>query len=260
MTYLEKYRPQAIQFLAACHRISELMYVTGHGGNAAWKLDDNLVLITPTQMNKGKIQLEDLVFIDLSGKKVEGTRNSTGETPMYVNFFRDRPDIKTVMHCHPPYTGAFAITKGTNHLMRPIYPETTTEVGPVPVVPYGEPLTQRLADNFLPFLKKYNAFLMENHGLVIMSPWDIEWCLMTTELLEMTSLSLTAALSLGPIKDITVPDLRNLDNIMKKRGLPSFGAPGVNNSLVELYYPNGAPSVTGFLIHIRHHHFGAIAY
>jgi hypothetical protein len=68
---------------------------------------------------------------------------------------------------------------------------------------------------------------------------------MTTELLEMTSLSLTAALGLGPIKDITVPDLRNLDNIMKKRGLPSFGAPGVNNSLVDLYYPDGVPAVSG---------------
>ncbi len=239
MTYLQKYRPQVDQFLAACHRISQLMYVTGHGGNAAWKLEADLILITPTQMNKGKIQLEDLVFLDLNGKKKEGVRNPTGETPMYVNFFRDRPDIQSVMHCHPPYTGAFAISGEANHLMRPVFPETTTEVGPVPVVPYGEPLTQRLADNFLPYLGKYNAFLMENHGLVIMSPLDIEWCLMTTELLEMTSLSLTAAAAMGTIKDISVPDLHNLDNIMKKRGLPMFGAPGVNNSLVDLYYPNG---------------------
>lgn len=256
MTYLEKYRAQAEQFLAVCHRISQLMYVTGHGGNAAWKLEADLIIITPTQMNKGKIKLEDLVFLDLHGKKKEGTRNPTGETPMYVNFFRDRPDIQSVIHCHPPYTGAFAITKEENQLMRPVFPETTTEVGPVPVVPYGEPLTQRLADNFLPYLRKYNAFLMENHGLVIMSPWDIEWCMMTTELLEMTSLSLTAAAALGAIKDISVPDLLNLDNIMKKRGLPMFGAPGVNPSLVDLYYPDGIGNGTGTG---RHHHMAGDA-
>jgi ribulose-5-phosphate 4-epimerase/fuculose-1-phosphate aldolase len=63
---------------------------------------------------------------------------------MYINFFKRRPDIVSVLHCHPPYTNAFAITQQENLLMRPMFPETTTEVGPVPVVPYGEPLTQRL--------------------------------------------------------------------------------------------------------------------
>lgn len=239
MKLIEKHRQEAEKFLKVCHRLSQLMYVTGHGGNASCRLGDDLMLITPTQMNKGDIRMEDLVFLDMDGKKVEGEKRPTGETPMYVNFYRSRPDIKSVLHCHPPYTGAFAITKGQNLLMRPIYPETTTEVGPVPVVPYGEPLTQRLADNFNPFLPRYNAFLMENHGLVIMSPWDIQWCMMTTELLEMTSLSLTAAVPLGPVKEISPADLRNMDRIMEKRGLPMFGAPGVHKSLVDLYYPEG---------------------
>lgn len=237
MSLLEKYRKEAETFLKVCHKLSKLMYVTGHGGNAAWKLDKDLMIITPTQMNKGDIQLENLCFLDLQGNKLEGTNRPTGETPMYINFFKRRPDIVSVLHCHPPYTNAFAITQQENLLMRPMFPETTTEVGPVPVVPYGEPLTQRLADNFNPFMDKYNAFLMENHGLVIMSPWDINWVMMTTELLEMTSITLTAAAPLGKMKDISVPDLRNLDNIMSRRGLPMFGAPGVNKSLVDLYYP-----------------------
>jgi L-fuculose-phosphate aldolase len=241
MNYLETYKAQADTFLRVCHKLSKLMYVTGHGGNAAWKLGPNLMIITPTQMNKGDIKLEDLVFLDLAGNKLEGSKRPTGETPMYINFFKSRPDVQSVVHCHPPYTNAFAITKNPNLLMRAVFPETTTEVGPVPVVPYGEPLTQRLADNFNPFLPKYNAFLMENHGLVIMSPWDIEWTMMTTELLEMTSVTLTASAPLGEIKEISIPDLRNLDNIMKKRGLPMFGAPGVNASLVDLYHPEGVP-------------------
>jgi L-fuculose-phosphate aldolase len=237
MTLLNEHRQKAEVFLKVCHKLSKLMYVTGHGGNAAWKLGPDLMLITPTQMNKGDITMEDLVFLDMAGNKKEGSRRPTGETPMYINFFKSRPDVKSVVHCHPPYTNAFAITKRENLLMRPIFPETTTEVGPVPVVPYGEPLTQRLADNFNPYLSRYNAFLMENHGLVIMSPWDIEWCMMTTELLEMTSVTLTASAAFGPVKEISKEDVRNLDNIMEKRGLPLFGAPGVNKSLLDLYYP-----------------------
>ncbi len=235
--YLEKYRNEVEQFVSVCGKLSANMYVTGHGGNMAWKLEDNVILITPTQLNKGEITPADVVFINMEGEVLEGTRKSTGETPMYINFFRERPDIVSVIHCHPPKTGVFAITKGKNWLMRPVFPETTTEVGPVPVVPYGEPLTQRLADNFLPYLQKYDAFLMENHGLVIMTPGDVQWTMMMTELLEMTSESILAALATGDIKEISKEDVDNLDNVCKTRGLPLFGAPGVNDSLVSLYFP-----------------------
>ena len=238
MKYATKYADQVNTFCQVCHKLSDLMYVTGHGGNLAWKLEEDLLLITPTRLNKGQVTPEDVVFVTLAGAVVEGTRSPTGELPMYINFFRERPDIASVLHCHPPMTGVFAITKGKNWLMRPLFPETITEVGPVPVVPYGEPLTQRLADNFLPYLQRYNAFLMENHGLVIMSPKGIDWVMMLTELLEMTATTLLSALATGAeIKEISKADVANLDNIVKTRDLPLFGAPGVNKGLVELFYP-----------------------
>ena len=53
--YLEKYSDKVEQFVSVCTKVSSLMYVTGHGGNMAWKLEDDLILITPTQMNKGDI-------------------------------------------------------------------------------------------------------------------------------------------------------------------------------------------------------------
>ena len=234
---VQRYAREIEQFIAVCHTLAERLYVTGHGGNLAWRLDEDLILITPTQVNKGDVTPDKVVFVTMQGETIEGSYRPTGETPMYLNFFRERPDIVSVIHCHPPKTGAFAILEGENWLMRPMYPETTTEVGPVPLVPYGEPLTQRLADNFLPYLRKYNAFLMENHGLVIMTRQGIDWTLMMTELLEQTSDSLLAALAVGGIKELSVEDVRNLDNILKTRDLPLFGAPGVNTSLVDLYFP-----------------------
>lgn len=237
MDYAVKYRERIKQFVEVCHRLYLNMYVTSHGGNLAWKMEDNLLLISPTRVNKGDITAKDLIFIDASGEKVEGSKKPTGETPMYLNFFRERPDIKSVIHCHPPYTNSFAITGGKNWLMRPVFPETTAEVGPVPVVPYAQPLTQKLADSFLPYLNKYNAFLMENHGLVIMSPGDIEWTMMLTEILEMTSISILHALNIGKIKEILKEDVLALEIVRKTRELPLFGAPGVNRSLVDLYFP-----------------------
>jgi len=238
MTSFQQYHEQIDAFVKVCHKLSANMYVTGHGGNLAWKLSADVILITPTQTNKGDITADDVVFIDPSGKVLGGRNKPTGETPMYLNFFHKRPDITSVIHCHPPVINTFAITKTSNWLCRPILPEKTTEVGPVPLAPYGEPLTQRLADNFLPFLAQANAFLMENHGLVMMSRGGIEWTMMVTEVLEVSCISILHALALGPIKEISREDVANLDNVMKTRNLPMFGAPGAYNSLLEIYYPD----------------------
>jgi L-fuculose-phosphate aldolase len=158
--------------------------------------------------------------------------------PMYLNFYRDRPDIKSVIHCHPPYTNAFAILKGTNWLMRPVFPETVAEVGPVPLVPYGEPLTQKLADNFAPFVQKYNAFLMESHGLTILSTAAICRTMQLVEILEISAISILQALAVGEVKELTREDVQNLENTMRTRNLPMIGAPGANTSMVDLYFPD----------------------
>ena len=158
---------------------------------------------------------------------------------MYLNFYRDRPDIRSVIHCHPPYTNTFAILEGTNWLMKPVFPETVAEVGPVPLVPYGEPLTRGLADNFAPFVKRYNAFLMENHGLTILSAAGICRTMQLVDILEVSSISILQALEVGGVKTLSREDVRNLENTMRARNLPMVGAPGVNRSLVDLYFPEG---------------------
>ena len=237
MKLRKQYHDEVKAFTKVCHRLARNMYVTGYGGNLAWRLEDNLVLITPTQRNKGDVKKKDVVFVNLEGTVIEGERRPTGELPMYLKFFNERPDITSVIHCHPPHVCAVAISDGPNWLMRPLYPETTTEIGPVPVVPYAQPLTEELADNFSPYLQRYNSFVMENHGLVTMSRGDIRWTLMNIEVLESTAQSVFLALSSGAgIKSLSLEDVRRLGEVMWQRNLPLFGAPGVNPSLEAMYF------------------------
>jgi len=236
MKKIEKYAAEAQEFVGVCHRLAQNQYVTSSGGNLAWRLEDDLILITPTKLYKGNIQLRDLVFINRGGEVIESERRPTGETPMYLKFFGLRPDVVSIVHCHAPHVCAMAISKGENWLMRPIFPETTIEVGPVPLVPYAEPLTECLAEKFVPFLTKYNSFLMENHGLVTLSRGSIWETLMLVELLELSAKSILQALMVGEIKELNRQAVRDLSNTMRTRGLPLFGAPGINASLEDLYF------------------------
>lgn len=236
MSYANKYAKEVDLFLKVTGRLAANVFVTGFGGNAAWKLEDDLILITPTQMYKGDITRQDVVFINRAGDTVEGTRRPTGEKPMYLAFFEKRPDIVSVVHCHPPGVCAATVLKDSSFLMRPFFPETTTEVGPVPVVPYARPLTEQLARNFEPVLQKYNSFIMENHGLVTMTRGDIYWTLLTVELLEATADTMLRALAVGPVKELSRQAVRDLSKVMQERNLPLFGAPGVNPTLESLYF------------------------
>jgi L-fuculose-phosphate aldolase len=236
MKLVEKYRAQVVAFVDVCHHLARKGYVTSHGGNLAWRLEDDLILITPTKVYKGDVEAENVVFIDLEGNVIEGTRRPTGERPMYLKFFTERPDVISIIHCHSPAVGAMAILKGENWLMRPIFPEAIIEIGPVPLVPYAEPLTEQLAQNFAPFLQKHNAFVMENHGLVMMTRGDIRWTMLLVEELEGAAQSILAALQAGGVKELSRQDVINLGNVMRTRDLALCGAPGVNTSLEELYF------------------------
>jgi hypothetical protein len=51
MNFLDKYTTEVEIFVNVCHQLARNLYVTSSGGNLAWKLEDKLLLITPTQLN-----------------------------------------------------------------------------------------------------------------------------------------------------------------------------------------------------------------
>jgi L-fuculose-phosphate aldolase len=233
----EKYRSEVATFVSVCRRLADRGYVTSQGGNLAWRIADDVILITATRLAKGEHGSGDVVFVDGSGRRLAGSREPTGELPIYVSFFRQRPDVRSIIHCHPPCCGALSISTGDNPLMRPLFPEVVLEIGPVPLVPYATPLTQDLADRFQPFLQKYNAFLMQNHGVIVVSSRDPVWTCGLVEELETTADAVLRALAAGRLQEIPRQALVEMDHIMTIRGLPRCGAPGVNASLVDLYFP-----------------------
>jgi hypothetical protein len=85
---------------------------------------------------------------------------------------------------------------------------------------------------------------MENHGYVFLTPWDIKWAQMCTDLLEMTAKHIIHARTLGDnIKGIGCDDLRDMGNVMTTRRLSLPGAPGAWDSLDDLFYSDAPPQV-----------------
>lgn len=139
-------------------------WVAANDGNISVRLDERRILCTCTGVSKGMMTSEDLIICDLNGNQMEGSRARTSEIAMHLTIYQMRPDVSAVVHAHPPVATGFAVAGRPLNLA--ILPEVIVGLGCVPLAEYGLPGTPALTEGMLPYLPKYDAILLANHGLV----------------------------------------------------------------------------------------------
>lgn len=139
-------------------------WVAANDGNITVRLDERRILATPTGICKGMMQPDDLIVCDLEGEKICGERERTSEMGMHLTIYRMRPDIRSIVHAHPPVATGFAVAGRALNLA--LLPEVVIGLGSVPLAEYGLPGTPALSEGMRPYIPKYDALLMANHGAV----------------------------------------------------------------------------------------------
>ncbi len=231
------YRDQIEELAQAANRLAALGFVTSQGGNLSLRADHGVILITPTQVAKADVRFEDICAIDLNGGVLyarEG-RRPTGEWPFHLRIMQKRPDVKGIIHAHPPVLTGFAIAGG-DVMQRGYLPEPIMEVGPMMMVPYAVPLSDELANNFDGVILRSNGFLMENHGCVMVSPDGLTRCLEMMEMMEAQGKSMIVARLLGGLKPLNREQIDTLyDDVARVRGIPLPGLPGAVERLSDIF-------------------------
>lgn len=232
----EKYTEQIQEVVRTANRLGEIGFVTSQGGNISLRVEEDVVLITPTKVAKSSIRFDDVCAVDMKGNVLYATpgRKPTGEWPFHLRIMQHRPDIKGVVHAHPPILTGFAIAGG-DWMQKAFLPEPVIEVGPMVMVPYAEPLSEELAMQFDAVIQTSNGFLMENHGALMVSH---EGCWRAQEFLEMmeaAAKSVMVSVILGNPKTIPMKDVMRLENVIKIREMPMPGLKGVVNSLSDIF-------------------------
>jgi L-fuculose-phosphate aldolase len=139
-------------------------WVAANDGNITIRLDQDRLLATPTGVSKGMMHPDDLIICDYQGNKIQGRKERTSEIAMHLKIYEMRPDIRAVVHAHPPVATGFAAAGKPLNLA--LLPEVIIGLGCVPLADYGLPGTPELTEPMLPYIPKYDAILMGNHGAV----------------------------------------------------------------------------------------------
>jgi L-fuculose-phosphate aldolase len=196
-------------------RIYAKGFAAGNDGNITYRLGPDRVLCTPTLICKGFMKPDDLCVVDMEGKQISGKRKRTSEVLLHLAIMKERPDVKSVVHCHPPHATAFAIAR--EPIPQCILPEVEVFLGDVPITKYETPGGQPFADTILPFVKKANVVILANHGTV---SWGdtVEKAYWWTEILDAYCRMLMMARDLGKINYLSKEKSQELLDLKQKWG------------------------------------------
>jgi len=143
-------------------RIYNLGFVAANDGNISVRTGDNEILTTPTGVSKGFMTPDMIIKVDMAGNQLEGELKPSSELRLHLEVYRQRPDVRAVLHAHPPVATAFTVAGIP--LDRPVLPEIVVSLGRIPTAKYATPSTEELPASIRPFLEKHDAILLENHG------------------------------------------------------------------------------------------------
>lgn len=199
--------------------IGRRMYMNGfaaaNDGNITVKISDNEIISTPTGVSKGFLTPEMLVKVDLNGKIISSTGEyePSSELKMHLRVYKERPDVKAVVHAHPPYGTSFAVVGIP--LDKPIMPEAIIELGCVPIADYGTPSTEEIPDAISKYLQNYDAILLKNHGALTYGEELIK-TYYKMESLEFYAKILFISKLLGEPKELDIVQVSRLFELRKK--------------------------------------------
>lgn len=206
------------QMIRIAHLCYERHLLVAMDGNLSSVLDDGSILCTRAGCHKGFLCDDDLVVIDRTGAKIRGEGDPTSEMAMHLACYQARPDIRAVVHAHPPIAVAFTIA-GVS-MERCVLPEVVLTLGAIPTLDYRTTGTGDLAALVGEHIRQHDAVLMDRHGAVCVGN-DLLEAFCRLETMEHTALITKTAQDLGRVKDLPPHEAERL----RSMGLKRYGGP-----------------------------------
>lgn len=204
----------AHQLVAVCRNLYEKGFVTATDGNVSTRLPNGNILTTPTSVSKGRVREIDLVEVTPDGVPVKPGQVPSMELGMHLFVYRERPDVRAVVHAHPTYATGFATARIP--LDQPLFPEVIFGLGAIPLAEFATPSTSEVSASIAPFVKTSSAILLMNHGVVTYGK-DLDDAFFKMEKVEHAAHIIFVARMLGGEKPLTADQVQKLTAVFARQ-------------------------------------------
>lgn len=158
-----KYQAEREAVAYFMRRLYEQKLTTTSGGNISQRFED-VILITPSQTDKGRISGNEVGILGLDGTNHTPELKPSMESKMHQEIYNIRPDIKAIVHAHPVFATSFCISK--KEIKTNLAGESWAVIGKPVKASYQLMGTLDLANVVAEACLKGNVVLLENHGIL----------------------------------------------------------------------------------------------
>ena len=139
----------------------------GTSGNVSARIEGGF-LMTPTNSSLGSLDPARLSRLDVHGRHVDGDP-PTKEVWLHLAMYAERADAQAIVHLHSTHAVAVACMENidSDDVLPPLTPYYVMRVGRLPLVRYGRPGDESLADEIRRLARDAHALLLANHGPIV---------------------------------------------------------------------------------------------
>lgn len=202
----------ADQLVLIMDRIYHYGMTTTSGGNLSIKDPNGDIWITPGSIDKGSLTRKDIICVKPDGTVV-GPHKPSSELPFHQQIYASRPDIRAIVHAHPPSLVAFSIARKIPDIS--LVPNAAIVCGGVSIATYDLPGSTALGKKIAKvFESGANSVILENHGAVLGAD-NLFKAFMAFETLDFCARLEINALSIGKPKGLREKHLGIYENKQK---------------------------------------------
>jgi L-fuculose-phosphate aldolase len=184
----KEFKRLANRMINACKRLHARGILSGVGGNISVRTSEpGLILCSPSGIPIMDMFVDDICIIEISDIKnnsyniIKAVHNPTSEILLHGGIYDMRPEVKAVIHSHPPITTAFSCTN--REINYRIQEDQRWYIGDIEYIPFVYSSSKSLAQAALPKLKSNYAAILKNHGIVALGD-SLAEAVSITELIE----------------------------------------------------------------------------
>jgi len=159
-----KYKKARKEVACFMRRLYKQGLTTTSGGNISIRISDEIIIITPSATDKGRMRWKEVGVMTIFGENLTSDLKPSIESEMHLSIYKKKKEVKAIVHAHPVFASAFTAMKCK------IYTNLTAEacaiLGNPLVVPYALMGTSDLATLAAENIQNSDILLLENHGIL----------------------------------------------------------------------------------------------
>jgi L-fuculose-phosphate aldolase len=164
MEFKDKYKTERKDVARFMRRLYKHGLTTTSGGNISLRLSDDVILITPSATDKGRMRWKEVGLVNILGENLTPHLKPSIETAMHLAIYKKKNDVRAIVHAHPVVASLFTAIKG--RINTNLTAEARAILGEPLFVRYALMGSSELAEVAAENILKSDILLLENHGIL----------------------------------------------------------------------------------------------